>query len=160
VDRLRGPQQVGEQPFRGEERPQSVEGVVDARLAPEPLAGVGQVLVVEGAVEGAGLGAGELVEHVSDKKLACDVVRPAGGAGAIAGAEDRHAAKRDGHAVGVDRDVVPWHSLPVTHRLPHDAGHPLVPLDNGGGVAGVRRVHAREEVAERVQHHVGLAEGR
>ena len=38
--------------------------------------------------------------------------------------------------------------------------HPLVALDDRGGVAGVGRAHAGEQVAERVQHHVGLAEGR
>ena len=81
-------------------------------------------------------------------------------AGAVAGAEDRLAAQRDRHPVGVDRDVVLGHSLPVADGLLHHPHHPLVALDDGGGVAGVGRVHAGEQVAERVQHHVGLAEGR
>ena len=38
--------------------------------------------------------------------------------------------------------------------------HPLVALDDRGRVAGVGRVHAGEQVAQRVQHHVGLAERR
>ncbi len=52
------------------------------------------------------------------------------------------------------------HPLPVADRLPHDPDHPLVALDHGGGVTVVGRVHAGEQVPERVQHHVGLAEGR
>ena len=160
ADRLRGPQQVGEQPFRGEERPQLVDRPGDARLAPQPVARVGQVLVVERAAEDAGFGPGKLIEQVRDEQLARDVVRPAGGTGPVAGAEDRRAGKRDVDAVGVDRDVVPGRPLPVADRLLDDADHPLVALDDGGGIAGVRRVHAGEDVAERVQYHVGLAEGR
>src|ERR1700761_9472953 len=159
-DRLRRPKQVGEQLFRGEERPQAVEGGVDARLVPQALAGVGQVIVVEGAVEDAGLGAGKLVEQVGDEQLAGDVVGPAGRAGAVAGAEDRLARQGNGDAVGIDGYIALWHSLPVTDHLLHHPHHPLVTLDDGGGVAGVGRAHAREQVAEGVQHHVGLPEGR
>ena len=76
------------------------------------------------------------------------------------GAQDRLAPQRDFHAVGVDGDVLLRHGLPVADRLLQHADHPLVALDHRGRVAGVRRVHAGEQVAEGVQHDVGLAERR
>ena len=83
-----------------------------------------------------------------------------GGPGAVAGAQDRVAAQRDLHPVGVDQQVAAGRLLAVADRLLQHRHHPLVALDDGGGVAGVGRVHAGEQVAQRVQHHVGLAERR
>ena len=87
-------------------------------------------------------------------------MRLAGGAGPVAGAQDRFARQGDVDALGVDDDVALGHRLPVADRLLQHADHPLVALDHRGGIAGVGGVHAREQVTEGVQHHVGLAEGR
>ena len=152
------PSRPATQLLRCQQRPQPVQRGADPWLVPEPFPGVGHVLLVERAVEHPGLGPGQLGEQLGDEQLAGHVVRPAQRPGAVAGAQDRGAAQRDASAVGVDGQVLPWHPLPVADRLAQDPDHPLVALDDRGGVPGVRRVHAGKQVAEGVQHHVGLAE--
>ena len=154
-------QQAGHQPWRGQERPQLIDRGPDRRLIPQPGAGVGDVLGVELAAQCVRLGRRERGKHVGGEQLARHIVRLAQRAGPVAGPQDAVPRHRHPDAVGADLQVARWHLLAIPHRPAQHVDHLEVALDHRGfGVVVGGGPDTREQLGDRAEHHVGLAQRR